>query len=79
MNTSTNDIAIKFENQSTCYQIYDTPRSTLLQMNCGTLKGIATYSLTTHLSAAYQHMLPNEEEIRERIQGWKEDENDQDE
>lgn len=39
--------------------------------------GIATYSLTPHLPAAYQHLLPSEEEIRERLQGWKEDENDQ--
>lgn len=39
--------------------------------------GIATYSLTPHLPAAYQHLLPSEEEIRERLQGWKGDENDQ--
>lgn len=32
--------------------------------------GVATYSLTQHLPAAYQHLLPNEEEIRERLQGW---------
>ncbi|MDO8945997.1 MAG: DUF1016 N-terminal domain-containing protein [Desulfocapsaceae bacterium] len=36
--------------------------------------GIATYSLTSHLPAAYQHMLPSEEEIRERLQGWEGDE-----
>jgi predicted nuclease of restriction endonuclease-like (RecB) superfamily len=35
--------------------------------------GIATYSLTPHLPAAYQHLLPSEEEIRERLQGWKGD------
>lgn len=34
--------------------------------------GVATYSLTPHLPAAYQHLLPNEEEIRERLQGWLE-------
>ncbi len=39
--------------------------------------GIATYSLTPHLPAAYQHLLPSEEAIRERLQGWKGDENDQ--
>jgi len=33
--------------------------------------GIATYSLTPHLPAAYRHLLPSEEEIRERLQGWK--------
>ena len=33
--------------------------------------GIATYSLTSHLPAAYQQLLPNEEEIRERLQGWE--------
>jgi predicted nuclease of restriction endonuclease-like (RecB) superfamily len=32
--------------------------------------GIATYSLTSHLPLAYQHLLPSEEEIRERLQGW---------
>lgn len=32
--------------------------------------GIATYSLTPHLPAAYQHLLPSEEEIRDRLQGW---------
>jgi hypothetical protein len=35
--------------------------------------GIATYSLTPHLPLAYQHLLPNEEEIRERLQGWEGD------
>ena len=34
--------------------------------------GIATYSLTPHLPAAYQHLLPSEDEIRERLQGWEE-------
>jgi len=34
--------------------------------------GVATYSLTPHLPVAYQHLLPNEEEIRERLQGWLE-------
>ncbi len=38
--------------------------------------GIATYSLTSHLPAAYQHLLPSEEEIRERLQGWEENEID---
>lgn len=33
--------------------------------------GIATYSLTPHLPAAYQHLLPSEEEIRERLQSWE--------
>lgn len=33
--------------------------------------GIATYSLTPHLPAAYQHLLPSEEEIRDRLQGWE--------
>lgn len=33
--------------------------------------GIATYSLTPHLPAAYQHLLPSEEEIRARLQGWE--------
>lgn len=32
--------------------------------------GIATYSLTPHLPAAYQHLLPSEKEIRDRLQGW---------
>ncbi len=32
--------------------------------------GIATYSITSHLPAAYQHLLPSEEEIRDRLQGW---------
>lgn len=32
--------------------------------------GIATYSLTPHLPAAYQHLLPSEEEIRDRLQEW---------
>lgn len=32
--------------------------------------GVATYSLTQHLPAAYQHLLPNEDEIRDRLQGW---------
>lgn len=36
--------------------------------------GIATYSLTPHLPAAYQHLLPSEEEIRDRLQGWEGDE-----
>lgn len=36
--------------------------------------GIATYSLTPHLPAAYQHLLPSEEEIRARLQGWEGDE-----
>lgn len=35
--------------------------------------GIATYSLTSHLPLAYQHLLPSEEEIRERLQGWDEE------
>jgi mannose-1-phosphate guanylyltransferase len=35
--------------------------------------GIATYSLTSHLPTAYQHLLPSEEEIRERLQGWEGD------
>ncbi len=34
--------------------------------------GVATYSLTPHLPAAYQHLLPNEDEIRDRLQGWSE-------
>jgi predicted nuclease of restriction endonuclease-like (RecB) superfamily len=38
--------------------------------------GIATYSLTPHLPAAYQHLLPSEEDIRERLKGWKGDEID---
>jgi len=33
--------------------------------------GIATYSLTSHLPAAYQHLLPSEVEIQERLQGWE--------
>ncbi len=33
--------------------------------------GIATYSLTPHLPAAYQHLLPSEKEIRDRLQGWE--------
>lgn len=33
--------------------------------------GIATYSLTPHLPEAYQHLLPSEEEIRDRLQGWE--------
>jgi predicted nuclease of restriction endonuclease-like (RecB) superfamily len=32
--------------------------------------GTVTYSLTPHLPAAYQHLLPSEEEIRERLQSW---------
>ena len=36
--------------------------------------GIATYSLTPHLPAAYQHLLPSEDEIRERLNGWEGDE-----
>jgi len=35
--------------------------------------GIATYSLTSHLPVAYQHLLPSEEEIRNRLQGWEEE------
>jgi len=34
--------------------------------------GVATYSLTSHLPAVYQHLLPNEDEIRARLQGWLE-------
>ncbi|MDO9010534.1 MAG: PDDEXK nuclease domain-containing protein [Gallionella sp.] len=34
--------------------------------------GIATYSLTSHLPAALQHLLPSEADIRERLQGWDE-------
>jgi predicted nuclease of restriction endonuclease-like (RecB) superfamily len=33
--------------------------------------GVATYSLTPHLPAAYRHLLPSEDEIRERLQGWE--------
>jgi len=32
--------------------------------------GVATYSLTQHLPAAYRHLLPNEDEICERLQAW---------
>lgn len=35
--------------------------------------GIATYSLTSHLPLVYQHLLPSEEEIRDRLQGWEEE------
>lgn len=31
---------------------------------------VATYSLIQHLPAVYQHLLPNEDEIRARLQGW---------
>jgi predicted nuclease of restriction endonuclease-like (RecB) superfamily len=35
--------------------------------------GVATYSLTGHLPEAYQDLLPNEDEIRERLKGWEEE------
>lgn len=38
--------------------------------------GIATYSLTPHLPAAYKNLLPTEKEIKKRLQGWLENDND---
>lgn len=37
--------------------------------------GIATYSLTSHLPDAYRELLPDEDEIRERLKQWMDDVN----
>lgn len=35
--------------------------------------GVATYGLTSHLPESYRNLLPSEDEIAERLQGWEQE------